>query len=499
MTALSEQAVAYQRAAAGLPEAVDPTETWWRRRIRSPYTWAAVALLLLSAACFVVFYYLMRDTLIEQVAEVTSEVGQPQELTKNQYAEAFWMAARLALPTLAVYVALFFAIDRLRPTSALAKLIALAWGGSVSVLASLELNTWMGTLVGVQGAGDPGSGDRTAIFVAPFVEEMAKCTIVFLLAIALRYRLVTPLQTIPLAGLSAVGFAFTENILYYSRIWIYTTKITGQNPAEMLHSTVMARGLFLSWGHPLFTSCVAIGLIIGIRQQSKLARILCPLAGFLMAATGHMMFNGLATVIGDLSSMTFLGVMLLLSLVGWLLRQLARERSQLAWRLDDYVRAGYLTERDPLTFCLLKNRAKLWLASLLRGWRIWRATSHFIGDLSELAYLRSATIRGLVDEPGIARERELLFDLEARRPLALTDVEGLRVKPETWTIANMKARVLGWLPWTRNRGGAIANPVSSGGGGHPVPAGRYPAPTSMNGYPPPTARPGNNYPAPMGR
>jgi RsiW-degrading membrane proteinase PrsW (M82 family) len=442
----------------------------------------------------VLFYFDMRDSLMQQVQAVTSELGQPQELTRSQYAEAFWMATRLALPTLAVYVALFFLLDRFRPTSVLMKLLALLWGGCVAVLVSLELNTWMGTLVGVQGAGDPGSGDRTAIFVAPFVEEMSKCTIVLLLAIALRYRLATPLQTIPLAGLSAVGFAFTENILYYERIWIYGTKVTGQDPSEALSSNVLSRGVLLSWGHPLFTSCVAIGLIIGIRQRSKLARILCPLAGFCFAATGHMMFNGLATVTGDVRSLLFLGLMLLLTLLGWLIRQFARERAQLAWRLDDYVRAGYLTERDPLVFCMLKNRTKLITAAALRGWRKWRATTRFINSLSELAYLRAAMVRGLVDGAGISRERELLFDIEAARPLALTEVEGLRIKPETWTITNMKAQLQQRLPWGRKTRAPLGvtnvnyPPPSTG---YAAPPGRYPAP--VGAYPAPA---GAAYPAP---
>ncbi|MDR1355268.1 MAG: PrsW family intramembrane metalloprotease [Propionibacteriaceae bacterium] len=483
MTAVSEQITKYQRTVAGLPEPVNLNESWLRRRIRNPFTWATLALLLVAIACFALFYFEMRTALMEQVASVSAELSQPQELTKNQYYEAFWMGARLALPTLLVYVAIFFLIDRLRPTPIAMKLVALAWGAGISVLVSLQLNTWMGTLVGVQGAGDPGTGDRSAIFVAPFVEEMSKSTIVLLLAIMLRYRLVTPLQTIPLAGLSAVGFAFTENILYYSRIWIYGSKITGQNPVETLASNVFARGVLLSWGHPLFTSCVAIGVIIGIRQQSKLARILVPLTGFCLAATGHMTFNGIATVVGDVMSMVFLGVMLILTFGSWLWRQFAKERLRLAWRLDDYVRAGYLTERDPLVFCLLKNRCKLLLAAALRGWRCWSATSHFISDLSELAYLRAAITQGLVADA--SRERELINSIEANRLLALTEVNGLKIKPETWTINNIKFKILSRLAWTRYRN---APPNSSD---YPIPVGRYPAQVSASqlpetsSYPPP--------------
>ena len=46
--------------------------------------------------------------------------------------------------------------------------------------------------------------------MAPFVEEAAKATVLFLIAILARYRLTSQVSLIALAGLSGVGFAFTE-------------------------------------------------------------------------------------------------------------------------------------------------------------------------------------------------------------------------------------------------------------------------------------------------
>ena len=53
--------------------------------------------------------------------------------------------------------------------------------------------------------------DTSQIFVAPFVEEASKTTVLFWLAILLRYQWVSRLSGIVLAGLSGAAFAFTEN------------------------------------------------------------------------------------------------------------------------------------------------------------------------------------------------------------------------------------------------------------------------------------------------
>jgi RsiW-degrading membrane proteinase PrsW (M82 family) len=470
---LLDRAERRQRAIAGLPLPKAPGVNAFTRLTRSRWAGVALVLFIVYGAAFALFYFDMRSSLTQQIKEVTEAMGQPQELTNSQYFEAFFGCAKYAAYTALVWGAIFFLIDRLRPTFAVMKLLAFGWGASIAVLISLELNTWMGTLVNVQGPGDAGTADRTAIFVAPFVEEMSKASIVFLLAMAMRYKLATAFQLIPLAGLAGIGFAFSENILYYARGVLYATKIIGTDPDAVLHDYVMLRGVYTSFGHPLFTSMLGIGMFMGVRQASKLARVLWPLAGFLLGATGHMMFNGLATAGVESMQLMMIGIIAILFVGSWLFRQFAKERTAISWRLDDYVRAGWLTERDPLVFMSLLHRTKLLMASFLRGWKTWRATANFMNDIVELAYLRAYMAKGLVNEVGVQREHELLVDIAARRDLALTDVEGLKIKPPNWTRANAKAAILRVLPWTRKNAKPGAKPEIKPRPGAPV---GYPAP-----------------------
>jgi RsiW-degrading membrane proteinase PrsW (M82 family) len=433
----------------GLPRIEDPTMKWWRKLLRNPWLYVVIVMFAGYGVALTNVYFVQRASLMAMVKNYTEELQMPDELTVPQFNEALLKCTGFALITLAFWVTVLFLVDRLRPTNLALKTLALGWGSCVAVFASLHINTWAASLIKVVGTGDTLASARTAIYVAPFVEEASKATIIFLLAMAVRYRLVTVLQTVPLAGLSAVGFAFTENITYYIQQYIFYSKLpipVDENdptkglvdPNSVLWQMFILRGVKTSWGHLLFTAMTGLGIYFGLKARSKLVRIIAPLAGYLMAAFGHMTFNGMSSFGADTNSMMIFGLIALFALAMWIVRQLAKERAQIAWRLDDYVRMGWLTPRDPLVYSSLFNRWKLWWAGLLRGWKKFRATTTMMKSITELAYLRAQMNRGTVETIGTDRERELLIEIRALRGLALDDVEGLRVKPEWHPIQRIK-------------------------------------------------------------
>ena len=131
---------------------------------------------------------------------------------------------------------------------------------------------------------------RAAIYVAPFVEEASKATVLFWLAILMRYQWVSRLSGIVLAGLSGAAFAFTENILYYGRVYRYAARTFGEvPPLEALQNLFVFRGLLTFFGHPLFTAMTGIGLAIALRSKSKIVRVVAPLAGY---CVGRLLAHG---------------------------------------------------------------------------------------------------------------------------------------------------------------------------------------------------------------
>ena len=300
----------YRRRQNGLAQQVDPSLKWHQRLLRNPYTWIVLAMTLVYAGLLFTVYRTVGDGLIEEVGAVTKEAtGNPTVLVWGQINEAYLKVIPFAAATLGCYVLLLVFLDRLRPTTWSMKWLALGWGACAAVFISLHVNTWAGELMRAEGPVDPSQGARAAIFSAPFVEEAAKATILFFIAIAMRRRIVGVHQALTLAALSAAGFAFSENVVYYIRTYLYAVTIYGTDAEAELHQLFVLRGVVLSFGHLLFTSLTALGMIAALTNRSKIVRVLAPVAGYLAAAFGHMLFNGFAS----LSSST-----LVLIIGGWI-------------------------------------------------------------------------------------------------------------------------------------------------------------------------------------
>jgi RsiW-degrading membrane proteinase PrsW (M82 family) len=366
--------------------------------------------------------------------------------------DALWLSAKYALRTLIPLTVLFLLADRFRPQRLLIWAIALLWGGSVAVDLSLNINTWVSSRMAVVDQVGGTQQERTAIYVAPFVEEAAKATVIFLIAFLDRGRIVSRLSGIVLAGLSAIAFAFSENIVYYARVVVYGsyTESAGNVQAALME-IVKLRGLYTCFGHPLFTMMTGVGVAVALRQRSKLVRVVAPLAGYLLAALSHMMFNFVASLPDQelqlrmyfLVALPLVGGAVLLVVMTCLSQgRLIRDRS------NDYVVMGWLPASYPYLFARLRTRGwalvmSLWHGSFWSTWRLQRA-------VTELAYLRDAITRGLVDQDGLGREHELIERIRRlRSQRAIENPQGLR--PYLWRRRTKKigypAPVDPALPW----------------------------------------------------
>ncbi|SER98248.1 Membrane proteinase PrsW, cleaves anti-sigma factor RsiW, M82 family [Propionibacterium cyclohexanicum] len=455
------------RRLSGLPRAHRPGESRRQRILRNPLSWLAAVFFPLCVVLLWQVYLSYRRTITEAVGNYTAEHGGVRsEPTVSQFNEALWRCTKLALVTLVIGVVVFWLIDRLRPTSLLLKAVCLAWGGAVAVYFAANANDWVASRLTVDRS-DPMGSARAAIYVAPFVEEAAKATVLFLLAILVRYRIVGVMQSVALAGMSAVGFAVVEDIVYYVRTYLYGSMVYGVDANQALHEIYVARGLQTWWGHPLFTSCTAIGLAVALRSRSTFVRVLAPVAGYLFAAGLHMAFNGSQVAGGGQTLLFIVGGSIILALLVRLVVHCRSEARVLGARLQDLVIAGWLDPRDPIVYSSFLRRGKLLVAALLRGPRVFGATHRMLSLMTEVAYLRAAVTAGVVDGAANLHGRELLADIAALRPVALHETEGLSVKPDNWTWQNIAARLRGW--WHVVRG--PRRPRFAPPSGAPVPVG----------------------------
>ncbi len=372
-------------------------------------------------------------------------------------------AARLAAYTAVPLALLFMLLDRLRPQGLWLWAVAFVWGGLVATAIAAPINTWASSHLSIIGDGDPATSTRGAVFIAPYVEEAAKATIVFWLAILLRNRIVTRLSTIALAGLAGSGFAFVENIVYYGRVYRYvaTTSGTGVDAQQAMNQLAVMRGGMTFFAHPLFTIMTGLGLAVALRARSRSVRILAPVSGYLLAALLHMIFNATASSAGQAGTMLwFIALSVVGAVAGLVINDLRRERALVVARLTDYVRAGWLPDTDPENFSRVRRRASaLWHAAWT-GPATWWATLRLQQSMTDLAYLRDSIHRGLVDETGQLRESELLGDIGRRRPAAI--VAATEPVPYPWRRWRGRIR----LPWqTRPVTWPGAGSNSAGDGG----------------------------------
>lgn len=413
------------------------------RVLTSPWFWGLLLMLALQFYCLRAAYL---DVVPDRQVPGGTLIGMGTEALKPSATYAAYTVIPLSL--------LILWADRFRPHNFLVWLVTFGWGGTVAVFASLRINTWAATLMSVVGDGNPAAASRPAVYIAPFVEEAAKGSVLFLIAIFLRYRWVSKLSGIVLAGLSAAAFAFVENIFYYGQAYRAAARTTGAaDPEEVLASFFVQRGVLTFFAHPLFTIMIGIGLAIALRSRSKVVRIMAPLTGFLAAALLHMLFNGTVSM-GFPTEVLFILLVaiaypMVITLIIFIVRQLFRERTLIRSRLTDYARVGWLPESDAHWVSRLTTRVRvlwqaLWEGRPITTWRMQRA-------LTELAYLRDSMARGLVDDAGLVREKQLLLRARRLRDRAI-------VEPRSRTS----------YPWQRLRGRkaeAWAPPA------HPGPAG----------------------------
>ena len=395
-----------------IPAEPNSTEPIPKRILRSPLVWLSVVMLLAYAVCLVLLY-----------RQVVPDREVPGGLVPGLGNEAIPIAARYAAITAIPLSLLFLWADRFRPQRFWIWLMTFGWGACVATFFSAQINTWAASHLSIVGDGDPATGARAAIYVAPFVEEAAKATVLFWLVILMRYQWVSRVSGIVLAGLSGAAFAFVENILYYGRAYRYAARTFGEvAPLDALQSLFMLRGVMTFFAHPLFTAMTGIGLAIAVRSKSKVVRVVAPLAGFAAAAFLHMCFNATASLLAGtqlLLMYLLVALPLVLGMVIFLIRQILREGRLIRTRLVEYVRLGWLPEADPPALSRVRTRGRALWQSLFLGWDSFVATVRMQRSATELAYLRDSMVRGIVDSAGADREKVLLHRMYALQGLAV--------------------------------------------------------------------------------
>ncbi len=204
---------------------------------------------------------------------------------------AMGIGALIAFPAAVAYLTIPRLLDRYDPEPWSMLLLALAWGGIVAPGIAAVINS-SAHKYGFSISGPTGATMASTVLSAPLVEEFLKGIGVAGVFYFGKREFDGIVDGIIYATFVGIGFAATENVLYYGRAL--------QEGEGALAVTVLVRGVLSPWIHPLYTSMVGIGFGIARETRSQTIRAFAPLLGFFVAVLLHFIWNASATYRGGI-------------------------------------------------------------------------------------------------------------------------------------------------------------------------------------------------------
>lgn len=308
-----------------------------------------------------------------------------------------------------IYVALVLWIDRYEGEPLWMLVTAFFWGALFATFFAFLLNTGSAGIVTIMTDAQAGEA-FAAVISAPIVEETGKALILFIFFFWKKDEFDGVVDGIVYASMAALGFAMTENILYYGRATL--------GGGGSLTLTLIIRGFFAPFSHPLFTSLTGIGLGLARQSTNIGVKFLTPVVGLMMAIFMHSIWNGSAVFGGGLVFiLTYLVVMvpafiIMLVVIAVALR---REGQVVREHLVIDLQRGFLTEDEYKQLgSILGRMGSSYNAFSRSGVKGWRARRRFNQLASELAFHRSRVARGVysADEDVLAQETAYLHALQ---------------------------------------------------------------------------------------
>jgi RsiW-degrading membrane proteinase PrsW (M82 family) len=252
------------------------------------------------------------------------------------------------------------------------------WGMVVAAGGAYILNTAFGISIYYLTGSEAASDFAAGTFSAPLFEEGLKGLAVLLVFLVFYNEFDSILDGIVYAGITALGFAATENSIY---IW----RGFASGGWEGLFQLVFIRVIIVGWQHPFFTSFTGIGLAVARMNRSTPVKVFAPLLGWSTAMFAHSIhntlasFSGLVCLFGTLLDWT--GILFMLGVIAWANWM---EQRNIINQLSEEVQLGIISKAQYQTACSAWAQTFARLTGLLSG--RFTATSRFYQTCGKLAH-----------------------------------------------------------------------------------------------------------------
>jgi RsiW-degrading membrane proteinase PrsW (M82 family) len=312
-----------------------------------------------------------------------------------------FIAATIPVP---LYIVLVLWIDRYEAEPLWMLTTAFFWGALVATFFAFLLNTTSQGVVGALSNANAGEA-FAAVISAPIVEETGKAFILFVFFFWKKDEFDGVVDGIVYASLTALGFAMTENILYYGK-----AAAAGGGALPLIF---IIRGFFAPFSHPLFTSLTGIGLGLARQSTNTFVKVVTPIIGLLMAIFMHSIWNGSAVFGGGLIFvLMYIVVMvpaflIMLVVIGFALRREGQVVRQ--FLVVDLDRGFFTREEYDQVGSIFGRMGSSFRALSQSGFKGWRARKRFNQLASELAFHRNRISRGVYSAEQEARAQEAAY------------------------------------------------------------------------------------------
>lgn len=191
---------------------------------------------------------------------------------------------------MALYAWLLFSLDRYEKEPLPLLLGVFSWGAIIAAGSAFIINSISSLGVFLLTRSDLATQLTVSGLIAPVAEESLKGAAVLLIFLAFRSEFDSPLDGIIYAGITALGFAATENIWYIHQFGYL------QNGYQGLLDLAIVRSILVGWQHPFYTAFIGLGLALSRGTRKPVLQWTYPILGWSLAVFFHVSHNLLANL-----------------------------------------------------------------------------------------------------------------------------------------------------------------------------------------------------------
>jgi len=263
-----------------------------------------------------------------------------------------------------LYAWLLLSLDRYEKEPLPLLLGVFSWGAIIAAGSAFIINSISSLGVFLLTRSDLATQLTVSGLIAPIAEESLKGAAVLLIYLAFRSEFDSPLDGIIYAGITALGFAATENVWYIHQLGYL------QNGYQGLLDLAFVRSVLVGWQHPFYTAFIGLGLAFSRGTRKSFLQWMYPILGWSLAVFFHVTHNLLANLFrqqgyfGLPAVWDWSGYLGLLLLIGVLI---TREQIWMNVYLAPEVAEGIITASQYQTACSARRQTTALIRGLFNG------------------------------------------------------------------------------------------------------------------------------------